>query len=161
VCLPAMRSVIERHADFYGSFGLTRSVHPMQVLSTIAAGDMGAMMRSSGYLYGYPDYAVDFFVESAELRMQSGQTSPPAPRDFVHVPTFGEPDSDFVWAVPKGHVESEEDKAIKTRAAAILKAYKARRGRYIGPGKPGAFSLLRDWYCGSGPRCSQSNAKPN
>ena len=74
-----------------------------------------------------------------------------APRDFMNVPSFADAEGTFSWAGPKGHVETDEDRAIKTRAAAILDAHKARRSRYIGPGKPGAFSLLRDWYCGSGP----------
>src|SRR5262249_59841306 len=51
----------------------------------------------------------------------------------------------FVYAVPRGHKENDEDRAIKARAAEILAEYKARRERYIGEGKPGGFALVGDW----------------
>jgi hypothetical protein len=63
--------------------------------------------------------------------------------------------------VPKGHQENEQDRAITSRAARILAAYAERRPRYIGPGKPGAFALLRDWYCGGTARCTPENVGLN
>ena len=85
------------------------------------------------------------------------------PRDPVRVPTFGgTPDrSNFVWTVPKGHQENDQDRAITSRAARILAAYAERRPRYIGPGKPGAFALLRDWYCGGTAWCTPENVGLN
>jgi hypothetical protein len=52
--------------------------------------------------------------------------------------------------------------AVLSRHAAFfapLGLTRQRRARYIGAGKPGAFALLRDWYCG-GDRgsCSAANA---
>ena len=58
--------------------------------------------------------------------------------------------SNFVWTVAKGHETNDADRALFARAAQILAAYTERRVRYIGAGKPGAFALLRDWYCGDG-----------
>jgi hypothetical protein len=67
-------------------------------------------------------------------------------RDFYSIPTFVAAERQFVWAVPKGHEESEEDRAMKSRAALILAEYQKRRARYIGLGKRGVVKMLRDWH---------------
>jgi hypothetical protein len=131
----------------------------MEVLTAIEWSERGPRWRGQGYLYGYPDYAVDFFVQAGESEARTGQF---VPRDTMRVPTFGAaPErSNFVWTVPRGHQANEQDRAVTARAARILAVYTERRARYIGPGKPGAFALLRDWYCvGSGGRCSPENAR--
>ena len=156
---PALDAVLTRHAEFFAPLGFTRGSHPMEVLTAIEWSERGPRWRGQGYLYGYPDYAVDFFVEAGESEARTGQF---VPRDPVRVPTFGAtPErSNFVWTAPKGHTENEQDRAVTTRAARILAAYTERRARYIGPGKPGAFALLRDWYCGDGNGpCSPLNAR--
>jgi hypothetical protein len=156
---PALDAVLARHAAFFAPLGLTPGSHPMEVLTTIEWSERGPRWRGQGYLYGYPDYAVDFFVESGEAEARGGAF---VPRDPIRVPTFGPtPErSNFVWTVPKGHEQNDADRAIVTRAARILAAYTERRARYIGDGKPGAFALIRDWYCGGtrGP-CSPRNAR--
>ena len=154
---PAMDAVLQRHARFFAPLGLTTGSHPMEVLTTIEWSERGPRWRGQGYLYGYPDYAVDFFVESGEAEAAGGAF---VPRDPIRVPTFaaGADRSNFVWTVPKGHQETDADRAIRTRASEILAAYTVRRVKYIGAGKPGAFALLRDWYCGERGRCSPANA---
>ena len=146
---PALDAVLQRHAAFFAPLGLTPGSHPMEALTTIEWSERGPRWRGQGYMYGYPDDAVDFFVESGEAEARGGAF---VPRDPIRVPTFaaGVDRSNFVWTVAKDHQENEADRAIKTRAAQILAAYSARRDRYIGTGKPGAFALLRDWYCESG-----------
>ena len=154
---PAMDAVLQRHAGFFAPLGLTPGSHPMEVLTTIEWSERGSRWRGQGYLYGYPDYAVDFFVESGEAEARGGAF---VPRDPIRIPTFaaGADRSNFVWTVAKNHTDNDADRAIRTRAAQILAAYTARRDRYIGPGKPGAFALLRDWYCGGTGSCSPVNA---
>ena len=155
---PALDAVLARHAAFFAPLGLTPGSHPMEVLTTIEWSERGPRWRGQGYLYGYPDYAVDFFVESGEAEARGGAF---VARDPIRVPTFGAtPDrSNFVWTVPKGHQQNEADRPIIARAGQILAAYSERRARYIGAGKPGAFALLRDWYCGSAGFCSPRNAR--
>ena len=156
---PGLDVILTRHAEFFAPLGLTRGAHPMEVLTAIEWSDRGPRWRGQGYLYGYPDYAVDFFVEAGESEARTGVF---VPRDPVRVPTFGgTPDrSNFVWTVPKGHQENDQDRVVTTRAARILAAYSERRPRYIGPGKPGAFALLRDWYCGDGAGpCAPENVR--
>lgn len=170
--VPALARLMTRHADFFGRYALTPNAHPLAIMMAVEYADTSARWRGYGYVFGYPDYAVDFFVslnEENDRKRAAGLPvgTPDEHRDFVRVPTYaviqlpGGRTGGFRWSVAKGHQENDEDKAIKASAAAILDAYKTRRARYIGPGKPGAFSLLRDWYCSSGPRCSPSNAKPN
>jgi len=146
---PAVDAVLRRHTAFFAPLGLTPGSHPMEVLTAIEWSDRGPRWRGQGYLYGYPDYAVDFFVESGEAEARGGAF---VPRDPIRVPTFGaSPDrSNFVWTVPKEHQQNDADRAIVDRAAQILAAYTERRARYIGAGKPGPFALIRDWYCGGG-----------
>ena len=155
---PAMDAVLARHASFFAPLGLTPGSHPMEVLTTIEWSERGPRWRGQGYLYGYPDYAVDFFVGAGEAEVRGG---PFVPRDPIRVPTFAAtPDrSNFVWTVPKGHETTEADRMIFARAARILEAYRDRRARYIGAGKPGASALIRDWYCGGATSCSPANAR--
>ena len=146
---PALDAVLRRHAAFFAPLGLTPGSHPMEALTAIEWSDRGPRWRGQGYMYGYPDYAVDFFVESGEAEARGGAF---VPRDPIRVPTFaaGVDRSNFVWTVAKGHEENDADRALKTRAALILAAYSARRDKYIGAGKPGAYALVRDWYCERG-----------
>jgi hypothetical protein len=157
---PALDAVLRRHAAFFAPLGLTPGTHPMAVLTAIEWSDPGPRWRGQGYLYGYPDYAVDFFVDAGESEARGGGF---VPRDPIRVPTFaaGNDRSNFVWTVPKGHQQNAADRAIADRAARILADYSERRTRYIGPDKPGAFALIRDWYCGSGAGpCTPANAAP-
>ena len=158
---PALDAVLARHAAFFAPLGLTPGSHPMEVLTAIEWSDRGPRWRGQGYLYGYPDYAVDFFVDAGEAEARGGAF---VPRDPIRVPTFaaGADRSNFVWTVPKGHQQNDADRAIADRAARTLAAYTERRARFIGDGKPGAFALLREWYCagGTGP-CSPANVRVN
>ena len=112
----------------------------MEVLTTIEWSERGPRWRGQGYLYGYPDYAVDFFVESGEAEARGGAF---VPRDPIRVPTFGAtPErSNFVWTVPRVTSRTTRTGRSFDRAAQILAAYTERRVRYIGAGKPGAFAL--------------------
>jgi hypothetical protein len=114
----------------------------------------------AGYLFGYPDHAVDFFVDAARSQEETGQF---VKREFRRIPTFRAVDdrSPFVYAVPVGHVRNEADRRIEDQAAAILAAYRERRARYIGPGRPGVFRLMRDWFDDGRGQCSPANARWN
>jgi hypothetical protein len=139
---PALAGKIGQYPDFFAPYGITPSAHPMEVLMTIEHSQESPRWRGFGYLFGYPLYAVDFFVSAGEEKQRTGKF---VERDFYSLPTFVAAERQFVWAVPKGHEEREEDRAIKSRAALILAEYQKRRARYIGPGKRGVVKMLRDW----------------
>ncbi len=153
--LPALSAMVSKYADYFAPFGLTPHAHPMEVLMAIEYSQPGLRWRGYGYLFGFPPYAVDFFVNAGESEKQTGKF---VERDFLSIPTFGAEKHQFVWAVPKGYAEQDEDRAIRARAAEVLAAYRERRARFIGAGKPGVSELLRDWFDDGKGACQPSNA---
>jgi hypothetical protein len=138
----ALAGKIGQYQDYFAPYGITSNAHPMEVLMTIEHSQQSQRWRGQGYLFGFPLYAVDFFVAAGEEEQRTGKF---VGRDFYSIPTFVAAERRFVWAVTKGHEEREEDRAIKSRAATILAEYQKRRARYIGPGKRGVVKMLRDW----------------
>lgn len=108
-----------------------------------------------GYLFGYPDEAVNFFVAAAAEEEFTGKF---VERDFYSAPTVSKSTNGFVWAVPKNNVETESERMIKNRATRIYNEYRARREKYIGENKKGAVELLRDWFCAEAGKCLPPNA---
>lgn len=138
----AVRDAVQQHAGFFAPFGLGRYAHPMEILMAIEYSSPGPRWRGQGYLFGFPDYAVDFFVQAGEEQEKTGQF---VKREFYSVPTFVATERRFVWAVPVGHQERDEDHRRKQQAETILAEYKRRRAQYVSPGKPGVVQMLRDW----------------
>lgn len=147
----SLRATIRRYADFFASLGVTEHSHPMEVVMAVEYAPRAQRHRGYGYLFGYPKYAVDFFVQAGDEQEAAGQF---VERDFMHIPTFERETNLFVWAVPKGHQPNEEDLRIRRIALRILASYRARRARYIGKDKPGVVELLRDWLDDGSGRCS-------
>ncbi|MBX3147944.1 MAG: hypothetical protein KF785_14360, partial [Gemmatimonadales bacterium] len=136
-----VRRTIEAHADFFARLGLTPSADPDEVLAVVEHADRADRWRGYGYLFGYPDPAVDFFVEAG---IQGDSLRTVVPRDFRRVETYhkwpaerdGPPtQSTFVYAVPKGASDSPEDIALRDRAAPIYAEYLRRR-----PNRAGEFA---------------------
>ena len=136
---PAMRALLTRHAKFFAPYGLTPSADPVEVVMTVEYDPTPARLRGYGYLFGYPDYAVDFFVEASGIE-------PLVPRDFLSLPTVrGE--RRFVYAVPKGHVANDADRQLRAATEAIFADYSARRARHIKGDLPsGVLALVREWF---------------
>jgi hypothetical protein len=153
---PRLREQITNKAAFFSRWGITVNSHPLDVLYAVDADETAARQGGYGYLFGYPDYAVKFFVLASEEEEFSGEF---VARDFTSIPTFGRPTNSFVYAVPKGHVANDADRALKARAEPILAEYKKRRAEYIGEGKKGIVELIRDWFCDGAGKCTSSNAK--
>ncbi|MDW8103631.1 MAG: hypothetical protein RMK92_01340 [Armatimonadota bacterium] len=152
----SLRATIRQYASFFASLGITEHSHPMEVVMAVEYAPRAQRHRGYGYLFGYPKYAVDFFVQAGDEEEATGRF---VQRDFVHIPTFERETNLFVWAVPKGHQENEEDQRIRRLASRILASYKARRARYIGKDKPGIAQLLRDWLDDSTGQCSLLHAR--
>lgn len=152
-----LRDMLTEKADFYSRWGVTSNSHPLDVLYAVEYNETGARFGGYGFLFGYPDYAVEFFVKSSEEEEFSGKF---VERDFYSLPTFvGE--NRFVYAVPKGHVENETDRVLRGKAEQIFNEYKRRRAAYIGPGKKGVVAMMRDWFCISQNQCSPITATVN
>ncbi len=142
-----LRRAIAAHADFFAHLGITPSADPNEVLAVVEHADRADRWRGYGYLFGYPDPAVDFFVEAGILGDSLKQV---VPRDFRRIETYhkwpaergGPPtQSTFVYAVPKDAADSQEDIALRERAAPIYAEYLRRR-----QDRPGEFAkILRRW----------------
>jgi hypothetical protein len=138
-------SVIHRDRVFWGQWGIVPGSDPAVVVAVTESGEAYDRFRGYGYLFGYPEHAVSFFVEAArEGAARGGQL---IERDFLHIPVHSRQTGRFVYAVPRGHTPGPDDEEIRHRAAAILAEYEMRRSRYVNPdGTLRASDLLRDWY---------------
>jgi hypothetical protein len=153
---PRLRQMLTEKAAFFSRWGISANSHPLEVLYAMEYDETGAREGGYGYLFGYPDYAVRFFVESSNEEKFTGHF---VERDFRSIPTFARETNAFVYAVPKGQAENEIDKALRARAETIFADYRRRRAQYIGEGKRGVVEMLRDWFCNSPEGCSPSKAK--
>lgn len=135
----ALAAMIDRHATFWSPWGITSGTHPSEVVAVVDRMPKADRWRGYGYLFGYPDDAVDFFVAAGLTGDDSGEVGPGKDRSFIHIPTHGSEQGRFVYAVPLGHVETEADRRLAREAARILAAYSERRDRL-----DDAASLIRE-----------------
>lgn len=152
----ALRETIRKYKAFFARLGITENSHPMEVVMVVEHAPPSERHRGYGYLFGYPKYAVDFFVEAFQEQERTGKF---VERDFFSVPTYEREKHQFVWAVPKGHQPNEEDIAILKRAQQILEKYRVLRNLYVGDNKPGVIEMLRDWLDDGTGYCSLRNAE--
>lgn len=139
---PSLRALIERHKDVFEPIGVTPAASAQSVMEKIDRAPQSARWRAFGLVFGYPEYAVEFFVAAGEEQARTGKL---VKRDFLNVPTFGGERGRFVYAVPKGHAERDEDRGLKAKAEPILTRYKAWRQVYVEELKLGGAELLRYW----------------
>lgn len=148
---PALRALLTRHSSFFAPYGLSPSSDPMEVVMTVEYDPTPARFRGYGHLFGYPDYAVDFFVAAAHTQREREKAPTPGveafvARDFVSLPTT-KGERHFVYAVPKGHAANEADRLLRTTADALFADYSARRARHIkGASAAGVLALVREWF---------------
>jgi hypothetical protein len=135
--------LLRREADFFGQWGLVPEADAATVVTVVEFESRLDRFRGYGYLFGYPEYAVDFFVDAAGEAERTGEF---VPRDFVQIPVHSAERGRFVYAVPEGHVPSDVDGRLREEAAAVLAEYRRRRPAYVNPdGTLRAAELLRDW----------------
>ena len=123
----ALRRMIERHADFWNPWGITPSTHPAVIVAVVDRMPKADRWRGYGHLFGYPDAAVDFFVEAGLAAAAGGEIGPGKDRRFVQIPTHAFETGRFTYAVPLDHTETAADATLASRASRILEAYRAQR----------------------------------
>mgnify|MGYP005854681697 CR=1 FL=1 len=133
---------LKRYASFFSRYALTPSTHPAVVVATVERMPRLDRYRGYGVLFGYPSYAIDFFIQAALEQEQSGEF---VERDFLHIPTFESPIGRFVYAVPRGHIRNADDERLAEFASEILIEYQERRAAAIDEQGLGALGLLRRW----------------
>lgn len=142
--LSLLDSLLSHQEDFFGPLGLVKGASPAVVLTANEYGDRYDRLQGYGHLFGYPDYAVDFFVEAA---MRSDSLEKHVERDFFTIPVHSREDGRFVYAIPKGHQTSETDSALYRRSMIILQEYRSIRNQYLRSDSTlRAYDLLRDYF---------------
>lgn len=154
---PALAQMLAAKIDFFSRIGVTAESQPLETLYAVEYNQSSQRFAGYGYLFGYPDYAVRFFVEASDDEKFTGKF---VERGFINLPTVSG-DSRFVYAVPKNHAENEADKTLRAKADKIFNEYKRRRAEYIGEGKKGVAEMMRDWFCDANGRCAAGNARLN
>lgn len=147
----ALARAIARHADFWRALGVTPDLAPAAVLAAVEHAPRAERWRGYGYLFGYPDEAVDFFVSAGEMQDSTGVF---VRRDFRRIETFRKfgggdgdsaPLSSFVYAVPLGAPESDADRALRSSAAPLYARYVVERERHRVGDRIDAVALWRSW----------------
>ncbi len=122
-----LKSMIHNHRNFYARLGISEETPPATVLTITEYENKYDRWRSYGYLFGYPDYAVDFFVEAGKVQDSTSQF---VKRDFFQVPVFAAEKGYFTYAMPQGHTPGATDSLIHQQAAGMLLDYKRIRPKY-------------------------------
>ena len=136
--------VVERDLAFWGQWAFAPGVSPGVVTTTVEYEDSFDRFRGYGYLFGYPEHAVTFFVEAAQ---ESDSTGVFVERDFFHIPTHQAQTNRFTYAVPEGYTPAAPDSAIYQAALDVLADYRDRRHAYVASDSTlHALELIRDWY---------------
>ncbi len=136
-------SLLKAKESFFGQYGLVPGADPATVVSTIENAGIYERYRGYGYLFGYPDYAVDFFVEASHTRRDIQK---PTPRNFFNIPTHQSKEGYFVYAYPKDYEPSREvDSLLYHRSMQVLERYEKLRDRYLNADSTvRAYRLLLD-----------------
>ncbi|PWG81586.1 hypothetical protein [Pararcticibacter amylolyticus] len=121
-------SMIRANKDFYAQLGFVPGCNPAALISTTENSGLAARYRSYGYLYGYPEHAVRFFVEASMNYHQKGEKTG---RQFFNIPVYAGEKGRFVYAISKDTEPSAADSAIYKRAVKSLERYRKLRGQYV------------------------------
>jgi hypothetical protein len=143
VRISLLDSLLQKQEGFFGQFGLVPGADPNVVASVIENAGVYERYRGYGYLFGYPDHAVDFFVEASLALNTSG--------DFVERRFFNMPSHAgqgyFVYANPADYAPTSVDSTIYYRAEALLSRYEDLRSQYLNADSTvQAYRLLQDFY---------------
>ncbi|UYQ95621.1 hypothetical protein MKQ68_10960 [Chitinophaga horti] len=137
-------AAIASHPEFFSQWGFTPATDPATILAVIEYETPHDRNRAYGYFFGYPDYAVDFFVD-ANRKVEADTSIRRVPRDFFAIPVFAAKTGYFTWAMPKGHQPSAADSAMYKAAMVTLDKYKQERAAYRGPQGMKATALWEKW----------------
>lgn len=128
VNLKLLSNIIARDQAFWAQWGFVPNANPAIVLTVVEFEERLDRYRGYGYLFGYPEHAITFFVEAARTEDSTKQF---VPRDFFHIPVFSSERGHFTYAVPKGYVPTDVDSAIYRRAVSVLQRYKSLRPLFV------------------------------
>jgi hypothetical protein len=135
-------SLLDAKRNFFGQYGFAPGTDPAVVVTVNEYEKKYERLRGYGYLFGYPDYAVDFFVNAF---YQSDSTGKHVKRKFFQIPSYARAEGDFVYAYPEDHIPGQLDSNLYTRSLQVLEQYKKVRPKYQrADSSLRAYQLLQD-----------------
>lgn len=121
-------SLINANLSFYGQFGFVSGTQAEILINTTEYESKYDRFRSYGYLFGYPEHAVSFFVDAAISNDQTGNF---VKRSFFQIPVHSNLKGHFVYAIPLDSKPGPIDSTIYKRAEHSLKVYRTIRHNYM------------------------------
>jgi hypothetical protein len=144
VKISSLDSLLRKQESFFGQFGLVPGADPNVVASVIENAGIYERYRGYGYLFGYPDHAVDFFVNASLVLDTSGKF---IDRKFFNIPVHAGKEGYFVYANPADYAPGPVDSAIYYKAHDVLTHYEKIRDKYMNADSTlRADQLLRDFF---------------
>ncbi|MDR0658898.1 MAG: hypothetical protein LBG18_08225 [Mediterranea sp.] len=143
VRISALDSLLKAKENFFGQFGFVPGTDPAVVVNTIEYSGRYERLRGYGYLFGYPDHAVDFFVKAFRTNDSTGQF---VERNFFQIPVYSKNKGYFVYAYPKDmEPTAAVDSILYHRASHVLEQYRKIRPAYLNVDSTvQAYKLLKD-----------------
>ncbi|MGY6559607.1 MAG: hypothetical protein ACXIT9_10060 [Nitritalea sp.] len=124
----ALKKRIATHEDFFLKRGVFPDSPAERLLTLYEFEEKLDRFRAYGYFFGYPDAAVDFFVQAARHQEETGDF---VSRDFFQIPVASAKEGHFVYAIPKGAEPGQEDLALRAKAAELLDQYLEERAARV------------------------------
>lgn len=109
----AIDRVLAEYPEFWEQWGFVKGSKPETVIQVMEYENPADRFRGYGYLYGYPEHAVNFFVEAAK---HYDKTEERLDRDFINLPVVSDRKGRFVYAVEEGHSLNDADVFIEESA---------------------------------------------
>lgn len=106
--------------DFWFYWGLAPESSPAVVITVVENAEKYRRFEGYGYLFGYPQYAVDFFVEAARCHDETGEF---VSRSFYQMPVYSGQSGRFVYAIPENAELRNEDLDVRLEAERILNRF--------------------------------------
>ncbi|MBT0811709.1 hypothetical protein KIH41_10515 [Litoribacter ruber] len=113
----SLNKLLSEKSEFFLRRGIIPGDNIEKILALYEFEDKYDRFKAYGHLFGYPDHAVDFFVESAKHQDNGGEF---VTRDFYQIPVANGQEGRFVYAVPKDYEAKEIDETLKSTAGILL-----------------------------------------
>lgn len=124
----SIRKLISDKSEFFLKRGILPTDNIEKILAIYEFEDKYDRYRAYGHLFGYPDHAVDFFVEASRIQDNGGDF---VKRDFYQIPVANRQEGRFVYAVPHGCEPQEVDEKLKWDAGILLSRFQSDWESYI------------------------------
>lgn len=153
----SLESLVTERAGYFGRLGLTKESSGESVMLSIErASQPEERWRGFGLAFGYPEFAVEFFVRAGLHQRETGEF---IEREFRQYPTFSRQAGGFVYAIPQVTPEQDCERLLRTNCEAILAEYKRLRAMHTEGETVFAERLIRAWYDDGTGWCHPDHAK--